>query len=194
MNVSDFRPVSLFRLQLAHMRLRWYLYLPVFAIWVLAYLRLFADPMPHVPVLFNWTGSLPCHVAWLQSGSPSLTRGDYVVFAFDGEAKQSYPGLRGQPFFKIIRGLPGTFAPTYHELQCEKTVCPADAFTWAVHAAWASGVASMLARSLARSHRMHPATQSTCCSICMITLVKADGLPGPTSVNKLGNPATVRPR
>ncbi len=107
MNAGDFRPVSLFRLQLAHMRLRWYLYLPVFAIWVLAYLRLFADPMPHVPVLFNWTGSLPCHVAWLQSGPQALARGDYVVFAFDGEAKQSYPGLRGQPFFKIIRGLPG---------------------------------------------------------------------------------------
>ncbi len=32
--------------QLAHMRRRWYLYLPVFAIWALAYVRLFLDPTP----------------------------------------------------------------------------------------------------------------------------------------------------
>ena len=32
---------------------------------------------------------------------------DYIVFAFAGEARTDYPGLRGQPFFKIVRGLPG---------------------------------------------------------------------------------------
>lgn len=101
-------PVArVFRAQAAHMRQRWYVYLPVFAIWVLAYWRLFADPTPHTPVLFNWTGSLPFHVAWFQGKPQALARGDYVVFAFDGEAKQTHPGLRGQPFFKIIRGLPG---------------------------------------------------------------------------------------
>ena len=98
-------------LLLAHMRLRWYLYLPVFAIWAFAYLRLFADPTPRVPLVFNWTGSLPCHVAWLEPGSAErshdLRRGDYIVFAFGGEAQAVYPGLRGQPFFKIVRGLPG---------------------------------------------------------------------------------------
>jgi conjugal transfer pilin signal peptidase TrbI len=94
-------------LLLRHMRLRWYLYLPVFAIWVFAYLRLFVDPTPRVPVLFNWTGSLPCHVAWLRPGTHELKRGDYVVFAFDGDAQQAYPGLQRQPFFKIVRGLPG---------------------------------------------------------------------------------------
>jgi conjugal transfer pilin signal peptidase TrbI len=90
-----------------HVRQRWYLYLPVFAIWGFAYTRLFIDPTPRVPLLFNWTPSLPCRVALLQYGPNALKRGDYVVFAFDGEAQTRYPGLRGQPFFKIVRGLPG---------------------------------------------------------------------------------------
>ncbi len=109
MMLHDSPKVQALVLLLAHMRRRWYLYLPVFGIWAFAYLRLFADPTPRVPVLFNWTGSLPCHVAWLQVGSGSrvLQRGDYIVFAFDGEAQATYPGLRGQPFFKIVRGLPG---------------------------------------------------------------------------------------
>ena len=55
----------------AHMRRRWYLYLPVFAIWIFAYTRLFIDPTPRVPVLFNWTGSLP---AGLQNTSVLGTR------------------------------------------------------------------------------------------------------------------------
>jgi conjugal transfer pilin signal peptidase TrbI len=94
-------------LLLRHMRRRWYLHLPVFAIWAFAYLRLFVDPTPRVPVLFNWTGSLPCHVAWLRDRPASIQRGDYVVFAFDGEAQLIHPGLQGQPFFKIVRGVPG---------------------------------------------------------------------------------------
>ena len=92
---------------LRHTRERWYLYLPILAVWGLAYVRLFIDPTPSVPLLFNWTPSLPCRVAWLQYGSRELKRGSYVVFAFDGEAQASYPGLRGQPVFKIVRGLPG---------------------------------------------------------------------------------------
>ena len=51
--------------------------------------------------------SLPSRVALLQYGPTALKRGDYVVFAFGGEAQTRYPGLRGQPFFKIVRGLPG---------------------------------------------------------------------------------------
>ena len=92
---------------LRHMRRRWYLYLPVFAIWTFAYVRLFVDPTPRLPLLFNWTGSLPCHVAWLRDRPASIERGDLVVFALDGEARQTYPGLHGQPFFKIVRGVPG---------------------------------------------------------------------------------------
>jgi len=107
MNVERSAPIQALVLLLRHMRQRWYLYLPVFGIWVFAYLRLFVDPTPRVPVLFNWTPSLPCRIAWLQYGVHELQRGDYVVFAFDGDARTIYPGLRGQPFFKIVRGLPG---------------------------------------------------------------------------------------
>lgn len=90
-----------------HMRRRWYAYAPVFLIWALAYTRLFIDPTPHLPLVFNWTPSLPYRVAWVRPAPPTLHRGDYVMFAFAGEAQQHYPGLRGQPFFKRVRGLPG---------------------------------------------------------------------------------------
>lgn len=92
---------------LRHVRRRWYLYLPVAAIWGLAYTRLYIDPTPHLPVLFNWTGSLPYRVALVHYSPHRLERGDYIVFSFAGEAQASYPGLRGQPFFKQVRGLPG---------------------------------------------------------------------------------------
>ena len=92
---------------LRHLRRRWYLYLPVFGIWALAYLRLFFDATPRVPLLFNWTPSLPSTVALLHSGRPTLRRGDCIVFAFAGDGARNYPGLAGQPFFKIVRGLPG---------------------------------------------------------------------------------------
>lgn len=93
--------------QWAHMRQRWYLYGAVLAIWAFAYARLFVDPTPRLPLLFNWTPSLPYHVAWLQSGNAPLQRGDLIVFRFNGPAQVRYPGLRGQPFFKRVCGLPG---------------------------------------------------------------------------------------
>ena len=92
---------------LRHVRRRWYLYLPVATIWGLAYARLYIDPTPRLPVLFNWTASLPYRVALVRHGPHAIERGDYIVFAFAGEAQASYPGLRGQPFFKQVRGLPG---------------------------------------------------------------------------------------
>jgi conjugal transfer pilin signal peptidase TrbI len=36
-----------------------------------------------------------------------LKPGDFIVYTFDGEAQRMYPGLRAQPFFKQIRGVPG---------------------------------------------------------------------------------------
>ena len=39
---------------LRHRRRRWYLYLLIFAIWGMAYMRLFVDAAPRLPVLFNW--------------------------------------------------------------------------------------------------------------------------------------------
>lgn len=92
---------------LREMRRRWFLYLPVFAVWALAYVRLCFDPTPRLPLVFNWTPSLPYRVALLRPMAGSPQRGDYVVFAFDGAAQAAYPGLHGQPFFKIVRGLPG---------------------------------------------------------------------------------------
>lgn len=92
---------------LRHVRRRWYLYLPVAVIWGLAYTRLYVDPTPRLPVLFNWTASLPYRVALVRYGPHQLERGDYIVFSFAGDAQVSYPGLRGQPFFKQVRGLPG---------------------------------------------------------------------------------------
>lgn len=95
-------------LQLMHlMRRRWYVFAPVLLIWALAYTRLFIDPTPRLPLLFNWTPSLPYRVALVRYGPRELRHGDLVVFAFNGEAKSRYPGLRGQPFFKRVRGMPG---------------------------------------------------------------------------------------
>ena len=107
MNTLAIRFIAGFTDFLRHMLARWYLYVPVFAVWGFAYARVFIDPTPRVPVLFNWTPSLPYSVALVQYGPHTLRRGDYVVFAFAGEAQAAYPGLHGQPFFKIVRGMPG---------------------------------------------------------------------------------------
>ena len=89
-------------------RAYWYLYTPLFLIWALAFSRVLIDPTPHLPILFNWTSSLPYTVAVMQYGTGQLLqRGDFIVYAFDGEAQRMYPGLRGQPLFKQIRGIPG---------------------------------------------------------------------------------------
>lgn len=92
---------------LQHLRRRWPLYLPIVAVWCFAYTRLFIDPTPRLPLLFNLTPSLPYRIALLQHSPRPLRRGDFIVFSFAGEAQSRYPGLRGQPFFKIVRGLPG---------------------------------------------------------------------------------------
>ena len=92
---------------LRHIRRYWPLYLPILVIWAFAYVRLFVDPTPRLPLLFNLTPSLPYRMAVLQHGPHALRRGDFIVFSFAGEAQLRYPGLRGQPFFKIVRGVPG---------------------------------------------------------------------------------------
>lgn len=77
------------------------------AIWGLAYGRLFLDPTPRLPLLFNVTASLPYTVALKLPGGGPYARGDFVVYAFAGDARRAYPGLAGQPFFKRIRGIAG---------------------------------------------------------------------------------------
>lgn len=79
----------------------------LFVIWLLAFLRLFVDPTPRLPLLFNWTRSLPYRVAWLERGVTQLDRGEFVLYAFSGKAVADYLGLASQPFFKIVAGLPG---------------------------------------------------------------------------------------
>ena len=41
---------------------------------------------------------------------------------------------------------------------------------------------------------MQSLIQSTCCSMETIMLLSTDGLPGPVTRNRLGNPAIARPR
>jgi conjugal transfer pilin signal peptidase TrbI len=79
----------------------------VLAIWVLALVRLLADPTPRLPLVFNWTPSLPYHVALARYHPQALHRGDYVLFRFDGPEQLRRPGLQAQPFFKQIAGVPG---------------------------------------------------------------------------------------
>lgn len=92
----------------------WWVSLPLAALWVLAAMRLFGDPTPRIPLLFNWSPSLPYRIAWLSGPQDRYARGDYVVYRFAGEAHHAYPGLRGQPFFKIVAGIAGD-AITVHD-------------------------------------------------------------------------------
>ena len=92
------------------------------------------------------------------------------------------------------RGLPGMLAPTYHELQLERSVPPATSPTWPTHASSASRLASIRVAPRERMQSMQSAIHSTCCSIDGSMLVSTDGLPGPVMVKRLGKPAMVRPR
>lgn len=93
---------------LRNIKQHWMLYPPVFAIWGLAFARVFVDPTPHLPLLFNWTPSVPYRVALVHYGpAQPLDRGNFIIYAFNGGAQRLYPGLRHQPFFKQIAGLPG---------------------------------------------------------------------------------------
>jgi conjugal transfer pilin signal peptidase TrbI len=78
------------------------------AIWTLALIRVFIHHTPVLPVLFNWTPSLPYRIVLAEHGPRPLTRGDLIVYAFEGEAAQrDYPGLKRQPLFKRIVGVAG---------------------------------------------------------------------------------------
>lgn len=77
-------------------------------IWVLAAYRVLVDPTPRMPILFNWTPSLPYRVVIVDPLPRPLARGDLVVYAFAGDAgRAAYPGLWRQPLFKVIAGVPG---------------------------------------------------------------------------------------
>src|SRR5450830_184196 len=90
-----------------HVRQRWYLYTPLAAIWMLALVRLFFDPAPRLPLLFNVTPSLPYTVALMRGRDWPIYRGDFVVYSYEGGAVRYFPGLWRQPFFKQVGGVAG---------------------------------------------------------------------------------------
>jgi conjugal transfer pilin signal peptidase TrbI len=93
---------------IAHdMRRRWSLFAVVAVIWVLALVRLFVHHVPMLPLLFNWTDSMPYHVAVVRYGSGSYAKGDLIVYSFAGAEAARLPGLAGQPLFKQIAGVAG---------------------------------------------------------------------------------------
>lgn len=96
------------RLVHADLRRHRLLFAIVATIWVLALVRVFVHHVPLVPILFNWTPSLPYHVAVVDYRASSVSRGDLVVYAFGGPAaSNAYPGLRRQAFFKRVAGVAG---------------------------------------------------------------------------------------
>jgi conjugal transfer pilin signal peptidase TrbI len=100
--------VSGMRLLGIDLKRRWVLFAAVGAIWALALVRLFVHPMPVIPLMFNWTPSLPYHVVFVEPGLRPLAQGDLIVYAFAGEAAEKYyPGLMRQAFFKRIVGVAG---------------------------------------------------------------------------------------
>ena len=87
---------------------RWWLYCALLGIWGLALLRLFVPHVPVLPVMFNWTPSLPYSVVFVDYWHGPVQRGDLVVYRFTGEAgRRDYPGLKDQAFFKRVAGMPG---------------------------------------------------------------------------------------
>jgi conjugal transfer pilin signal peptidase TrbI len=56
----------------------------VAGVWVLALIRLFAHHVPVLPLLFNWTPSLPYKVAFVDYRSGAIVRGDLVVYSVRG--------------------------------------------------------------------------------------------------------------
>ena len=96
------------RLLRGDLRRRWYLFAILALFWVLASMRLFVHHTPVVPVLVNWTPSVPYSIVYVDYFDRTLSRGDLVVYSFEGQAaERDYPGLQHQPFFKRVVGLPG---------------------------------------------------------------------------------------
>lgn len=96
------------RLLAVEVKRRWYVFAALAVVWILAVVRLFIHPAPLVPILFNWTPSVPYRVVYVDYASKTLSRGDLIVYAFEGEAAhRDYPGLKDQPLFKRIAGVAG---------------------------------------------------------------------------------------
>ena len=77
------------------------------------------------------------------------------------------------------RGLPGTFAPMYHELVSWNSVMSAQSVQCTRQPSSATGVASIVSNPASRKSTSVSRIHSTCCSIDTIMLESTDGLPGP---------------
>ena len=96
------------RMLATDLRRRWYFFAALGLIWALALVRLFVHHMPVLPVMFSWTPSLPYRMVYIDYGSRTIHRGDLIVYSFAGQAgEKDYPGLKAQPFFKRVVGMPG---------------------------------------------------------------------------------------
>lgn len=82
-------------------------YLFLILVWLMVCLRLFIDHTPRLPIMYNATPSLPFKLAAVRYGVSDFSRGDYIVYSFNGPAIRVFPGLKGQPFFKRIVGVSG---------------------------------------------------------------------------------------
>src|SRR5436305_2104123 len=74
---------------------------------LLAYDRFVFRPSQVIGIV-DWTPSLPYRIVYVDYFDRTLSRGDLVVYSFEGQAaERDYPGLAHQPFFKRVMGLPG---------------------------------------------------------------------------------------
>ena len=82
----------------------------------------------------------------------------------------------------------------YQELAVGCKVMAAQSWTCWFQPASASVVGSIVSKPSSRMSSRQSATQSTCCSIDTVMFDRTEGLPGPVSMKKFGNPAVMRPR
>src|SRR3981189_1240727 len=66
------------------------------------------------------------------------------------------------------RGRPGILAPTYQELQVDRSETLETSLTCSTHSSSEAGTGSMVAAPMSRRCAMQSAIQSTCCSIARI--------------------------
>ena len=92
------------------------------------------------------------------------------------------------------RGLPGMFAPTYHESASGNSVEYATSVTCAIHASSADGVASAVEYPCDPRYTTQSLIHSTCCSIDSTMLLNTDGDPGPVTMNMFGKPGGGHPQ
>src|SRR5579862_7366904 len=82
----------------------------------------------------------------------------------------------------------------YQELAVGCKVMAAQSWTCWFQPDSASAVGSIVSKPTSRRSLRHPVTHSTCCSIDTVMFDRTEGLPGPVSMKKFGNPAVMRPR